>query len=311
MSTTSSRAPGEESFLARMMRPTASSASKMHDKVEPRSPPRLAKAVKLSPKKDIPAKTVEDKKEKHEKSVLDSTPATPEVKIERVATDRIAIKEDAPVENGHKVEESTAPVVEETQKEAEVPIAEHSSDPIVTAPAVEPAAESSSQPVVEEPKAEATTTEPLTEPSVKEEVTEDLQTETTPSEDVTAISDKGLASVPETVPEEPEINVKEAAPETTTETEQLHDNKQDAIVEPAAEVTVPQAEVKPEEAPETHEVETAELEQLTEEAAPATSEDASDEAVLKVEEPEPDTSAEESLESTAEKAEEKKVEGDN
>ncbi|GAM38510.1 hypothetical protein TCE0_033f09285 [Talaromyces pinophilus] len=311
MSTTSSRAPGEESFLARMMRPTASSASKMHDKVEPRSPPRLAKAVKLSPKKDILAKTVEDRKEKHEKSVQDPTPATPEVKIERVATDQTAIKEEIPVENGHQIEESTAPVVEDPQKGVEVPIAEPSSDPILTAPAVEPAAESSSEPVVEEPKAEATTTESLTEPSIKEEVTEDLQTEATPFEDATAIADKGLALVPETVPEEPEVDVKEAAPEITTEKEQLHDNKQDTIVEPAAEVTFPQAEVKPEEAPETHEVETAKPEQPAEEAAPAASEDTPDEAVVKAEEPEQSTSAEEPLESTGEKAEEKKVEGDN
>ncbi|KUL88002.1 hypothetical protein ZTR_03894 [Talaromyces verruculosus] len=311
MSTTSSRAPGEESFLARMMRPTASSASKMHDKVEPRSPPRLAKAVKLSPKKDIPAKTVENKKEKHEKSAQDPTPATPEVKIERVATDQTAIKEEVPVENGHQAEESPAPVVEDSQKGVEVPIAEPSPDPIVTAPAVEPAAESSSEPVVEEPKAEATTIESLTEPSIKEEVTEDLQTEATPSEDATAIADKGIASVPETVPEESGVDVRGAAPETTTEIEQVHDNKQDTIVEHVTDVTVPQAEVKPEEAPETHGVETAEPEQPTKEAAPAASEDTPDEAVIKAEEPEQSTLAEEPFESTAEKAEEKKVEGDN
>lgn len=305
MSTTSSRAPGEESFLARMMRPTASSASKMHDKIEPRSPPRLAKAVKFSPKKDAPAKGVEDKKEKHERSVQDPTPATPEVKIERVATDQTAIKEEIPVENGHQAEESTAPAVEETQKGAEVPIAEPPLDPIVTAPAVEPAAESSSEPVVDEPKAEATTTESLAEPRNKEEVTEDRQTEATPSEDATAIADKVLASVPETVREETEVDAKEAVPETTTETEQLHDNKHDTVVEPAAEVTVPEAEVKAEEAPETHEVETAEPEQPTEEAAPAASEDTPAEAVKKVEELAQSTLAEEPLESTAEKAEEK------
>lgn len=292
------------------MRPTASSASKMHDKVEPRSPPRLAKAVKLSPKKDIPAKTIEDKKEKHEKFVQDPTPATPEVKIERVATDQTTIKEEVPVENGHQAEESLAPVVEDSQKGVEVPIAEPSADPIVTASAVESAAESSSEPVVEEPKAEATTTESLTEPSIKEEVTQDSQTEATPSKDVTAIADKGIASVPETVPEEPEVDVKGAAPENTTETEQLHDNKQDTIVEHVADVTVPQAEVKPEEAPETHGVETAEPEQPTEEAAPAASEDTPEEAVVKAEEPEQSTTAEEPFEST-EKAEKKKVGGDN
>ncbi|PYH49038.1 uncharacterized protein BP01DRAFT_362753 [Aspergillus saccharolyticus JOP 1030-1] len=43
-STTSSK-PVDEGFLARMMRPTASSASKSHDKVEIKSPPRPAKTV--------------------------------------------------------------------------------------------------------------------------------------------------------------------------------------------------------------------------------------------------------------------------
>ncbi|WEW59672.1 hypothetical protein PRK78_005151 [Emydomyces testavorans] len=39
------RAP-DESFLARMMRPTASSANKTHDKVEPKSPPRSARTAR-------------------------------------------------------------------------------------------------------------------------------------------------------------------------------------------------------------------------------------------------------------------------
>ncbi|KAN0078583.1 hypothetical protein V8E54_005096 [Elaphomyces granulatus] len=41
----STRTP-DESFLARMMRPTASSASKMHEKVEPRSPPKPVKVLR-------------------------------------------------------------------------------------------------------------------------------------------------------------------------------------------------------------------------------------------------------------------------
>lgn len=313
MSTTSSRAPGEESFLARMMRPTASSASKMHDKAEPRSPPRLAKAVKLSPKKDVPTKTVEDKKEKHEKPAHYSTPATPEVKIERVATDQTAIKEDVPVENGHKVEESTASAVEETPKEAEV---EPSSDSVATVPAVESTVEPSSEPIVKETKTEAPTTEPLTEPSVIEEVTEDTQTDATPASDTDATTDKGLVSVPETVPEEPEVDIKEAVPEATTETEQLHDNQQESISEPTAETTAPQAEVsdKREEVPEAHEVKTTEPEQPTEESKSVASEDAPAEAVEKAEEPEQNTSVDEPLDFTAEKTEERlepTVEGDN
>jgi hypothetical protein len=283
----------------------------MHDKVEPRSPPRLAKAVKLSPKKDVPAKTVEDKKEKHEKSVQDPTPATPEVKIERVATDQTAIKEDVPVENGHQAEESTAPAVEEIQKEAEVSAAEPSSESIETVPAVETTTEPSSEPVVKEAKIESTVVEASVEPSTIEEVTEATRTEAIPASDADVINDKGLASVPETVPEEPEIDVKESSPETTTETEQLPDNEQDTIVEPTAEATVPQAEVsdKTENVPKAHETEIPESEQTTEESVPAAAEDTPAEAVEKAEEPVLSTSA-----ISAEKAEENikpKVEGDN
>jgi hypothetical protein len=44
-STVGSKAP-DDGFLARMMRPTASSASKMHEKMEPKSPPRKAAPAK-------------------------------------------------------------------------------------------------------------------------------------------------------------------------------------------------------------------------------------------------------------------------
>lgn len=316
VSTTSSRAPGEESFLARMMRPTASSASKMHDKVEPRSPPRLGKPVKLSPKKDIPAKTGEDKKEKHKKLIQDSTPTTPEVKTERVATDQMAVKEDVHVENGHKAEESTGPAVKEIQKEAEVHAAEPSPDSVETAPAVQSAAEPPAEAVVEEPKEEATITESLAEPSIKEEATEDLLTASSLSEDPDAIAEKGVASVPETVPEETETDVKEAVPETTTETEKPPVNAQDAFSEPTADVIVPQEEIsdKPEDVPEVHDAETPESEQAIEESVPATPEGTHAEAAEKVEESAQSTVAEEPLELAAKKADETiepKVEGDN
>lgn len=44
--TGTTRTAADESFLARMMRPTASSASKAHAKVEPKSPPKPTKTVK-------------------------------------------------------------------------------------------------------------------------------------------------------------------------------------------------------------------------------------------------------------------------
>ncbi len=133
----------------------------MHDKVEPRSPPRLAKAVKLSPKKDIPAKTVEDRKEKHEKSVQDPTPLRLKSRLREWQRIRLLSKKKFPWRMVTRLRNLSAGGRQDSQNGVEVPIAEPSPDRIVTAPAVEPAAESSSEPVVEEPKAEATTTESL------------------------------------------------------------------------------------------------------------------------------------------------------
>ncbi|MCJ1292422.1 hypothetical protein MMC34_003972 [Xylographa carneopallida] len=45
--------PPDEGFLARMMRPTASSASKAHEKFEPKSPPRKASTTKSKRKSEI------------------------------------------------------------------------------------------------------------------------------------------------------------------------------------------------------------------------------------------------------------------
>ncbi|MCJ1379938.1 hypothetical protein MMC17_003041 [Xylographa soralifera] len=45
--------PPDEGFLARMMRPTASSASKAHEKIEPKSPPRKAPITKSKRKSEF------------------------------------------------------------------------------------------------------------------------------------------------------------------------------------------------------------------------------------------------------------------
>lgn len=58
VSVASTRAP-DETFLARMMRPTASSANKMHEKVEPRSSPKSVKALR-------PPKKSSDKVDNHD-----------------------------------------------------------------------------------------------------------------------------------------------------------------------------------------------------------------------------------------------------
>ncbi|KAF4272398.1 hypothetical protein KXV70_005580 [Aspergillus fumigatus] len=76
--------PVDDSFLARMMRPTASSASKVHDKVEIKSPPRTAKPARaprtVASKTDLrtarpPTEKTESEKNKGDKALLASSVA--------------------------------------------------------------------------------------------------------------------------------------------------------------------------------------------------------------------------------------------
>ncbi|OKL56616.1 hypothetical protein UA08_08146 [Talaromyces atroroseus] len=246
MSTTSSRAPQEESFLARMMRPTASSASKMHDKVEPRSPPRLAKAAKLSPKKEQPAKVVEDKSEKHEQSPQEPspTPVAVEEKVEQPIVPKLPVeKAVASTDSGH-IEKPAAPAlapeVEDPKSEAKVYLEQPSSEPheLEVVPEVEAEPASESTVVDVEPQAPEVTEEPLPETTVAEVKSEDVQNQSAQNNNVNHTGEKEPASAPETVPEEPESNTQEAAQEADLQ----HEKKEDDIEEPAAEVDAPQEE---------------------------------------------------------------------
>ncbi|EED16315.1 conserved hypothetical protein [Talaromyces stipitatus ATCC 10500] len=310
VSTTSSRAPQEESFLARMMRPTASSASKMHDKVEPRSPPRLGKAAKLTPKKETPTKTAEVKKEMHEKPLQDPTPATPKAKIEKVAPDQTTIKEDDALENGHHVAQSATLAKDEFPKEAGVSTAQSTSDSIMTEKAPETTAEPSSE-LAEESKTKVTAAEPspepVTEQNIHKEAVQELETQATQADDVNDIPGKDLESVPETVPEVPENDVKETAQGTAAESDSSHDNQPETIAEPVLEAPVPLEGIwnKTDDVPEDQDVKHAEPEQPTEKSVPAAAEETPAEPVEKAEEPVQNTSVDKSLESTAEKTEEK------
>lgn len=89
VSTVGSKAP-DEGFLARMMRPTASSASKTHEKVEPKTPPKKTAAPKAKTKRESTGmsgkgKTEEkDHEEVHQQNGLSDTTSSsiPEHEVE-------------------------------------------------------------------------------------------------------------------------------------------------------------------------------------------------------------------------------------
>jgi len=63
----------DDGFLARMMRPTASSASKVHDKTDVKSPPKRTPSV-VRPKTLVKPRTTKAEKPKEEQAAGASTP---------------------------------------------------------------------------------------------------------------------------------------------------------------------------------------------------------------------------------------------
>ncbi|GIK06911.1 hypothetical protein Aspvir_002564 [Aspergillus viridinutans] len=122
--------PVDDSFLARMMRPTASSASKVHDKVEIKSPPRTSKSARaprtVASKTDIraarpPTEKTESEKNQRGKAQPASTP--PDSKKELQAAP--VLKE---VSEGQEVkpkanvnDQAPKPVSEDVEKLVEEP----------------------------------------------------------------------------------------------------------------------------------------------------------------------------------------------
>ena len=108
--------PSDEGFLARMMRPTASSASKTHEKVEVKSPPRPRATAK--PKRKSEGRSVEKgsgKSESHEE-VMDKEASEEEEKKEDPATE--SLKAEAAVVADEDM--LTKPSTEETDKAVDV-----------------------------------------------------------------------------------------------------------------------------------------------------------------------------------------------
>ncbi|KAL1858616.1 hypothetical protein Plec18170_002818 [Paecilomyces lecythidis] len=193
--------PVDDSFLARMMRPTASSASKTHEKVEAKTPPRTrstrtprrspakseqstrtpsrGKEAKAVPKKE---ETESHEKEQSEKeSSVHSTPApVPEAvpeepENEKSTTDRVESVTEIPetfapasTEAPAPVDESKAETVEQTSESGPATAAEKLSEVLAEQPKEIPGAAEVDAPADETTKeAEAQET-----PAVLTEITE-------------------------------------------------------------------------------------------------------------------------------------------
>ncbi|RJE25570.1 hypothetical protein PHISCL_02110 [Aspergillus sclerotialis] len=123
--------PVNEGFLARMMRPTASSASKAHDKIEVKSPPRPSKSapkrvaskaeLRPSRPKDVPEKTQKEKPLPEAKK-----PAEPKEQVTYVQSEEQKAKQEArhpPLDSPEKSQDVPVEVAEKT------PIQDHKESP--------------------------------------------------------------------------------------------------------------------------------------------------------------------------------------
>ncbi|KAI9727838.1 MAG: hypothetical protein M1834_007884 [Cirrosporium novae-zelandiae] len=149
----------DEGFLARMMRPTASSASKVHDKTDAVSPPQKAKRMPslkgLRPKHLLSSKKAansntgdkENEKQGEEKSkgkepekAAEPEPAAepttePEIQAERPTSAELHIEETIPEEPATEQQEPTVEKTEETIAETtEEPSGETKVEPETAAP---------------------------------------------------------------------------------------------------------------------------------------------------------------------------------
>ncbi|KAK2810677.1 hypothetical protein FQN50_002718 [Emmonsiellopsis sp. PD_5] len=226
--------PADESFLARMMRPTASSASKVHEKLEIKSPPRgsgsrppkarrksgesasshgstppssTKKIVKKAPSVEADTEGnggVEVQKDKEPEPVVIPEAVVEETVAEEPAVEEAAVEEPVAVEP--TVEEPSAEVPTVPEPVAEEPTIEESivEEPEVQEPAAEPAV---TEPVIEEPAVQ--------EPAAKEHAVEDPVVEEPPVEEPVVEEPVVEAPVPEeaTAAAEP---TKEAAAEGPT-----------------------------------------------------------------------------------------------
>ncbi|RAK97847.1 uncharacterized protein BO80DRAFT_427911 [Aspergillus ibericus CBS 121593] len=190
VSNTSSR-PLDEGFLARMMRPTASSASKTHDKVEVKSPPRPAKPAR-APRR-VPSKldTRTSRATKLEPGKPLEKRATPEpVKSEPPQAKAVEEAAKESVAETAVVPEKPVEVAEEVPAEEPVQASAEAVAEEVAVPATEAVPEANG---VTEDSAEAAVEQATDLPPVPE--TEPVAETTVPVEEATKESTEPKASI--------------------------------------------------------------------------------------------------------------------
>ena len=205
VSNTSSR-PLDEGFLARMMRPTASSASKTHDKVEVKSPPRPAKPAR-APRR-VPSKldTRTSRATKLEPGKPLEKRATPEpVKSEEPPVKAVeeAAKEgvtEAPVVPEKPAEEPVQPVVEAVAEEVASPATE-------AVPEAKEATEGSAEAAVEQATDLPSVPEPEPAAETTKPVGEETKESTEPEAPVDASAEAPAEVVPEAQSSEVEVDI--------------------------------------------------------------------------------------------------------
>lgn len=213
--------PVDEGFLARMMRPTASSASKMHDKIEVKSPPRPSKAAR-DPKK-VPPKA--DQRAAHEMKEEDASEKTQKEKPQPEAKQQAQPKKPKDIQS---VEEAKEEVIEphgEFPNTTEQPALE-STENILEEPMEQPSSGEPEEPAVETvemPSAEPA--ESPAEPAVEASGDDPVETPVEPIEPTVQDSGNEPTEVPAlnaTAPHEPSATqAEEAAPQPTGATDEF------------------------------------------------------------------------------------------
>ncbi|RHZ70889.1 hypothetical protein CDV55_105045 [Aspergillus turcosus] len=199
--------PVDDSFLARMMRPTASSASKVHDKVEIKSPPRTSKPAGAP--RTVASKT----------DIRASRPPTEKTESEKNKRDKA--QPASSVSPDPKKELQAAPVLNEVFEEQDV-----KPEANVYDQAPKPASE-----VVEKPVEEPSTATADIEKVEKESIDASIEPVTAPT------SDAPLGETPLPKVDEPAEQPLEAIAEQSADVDQ---SKTEELVAPVSVTDVPE-----------------------------------------------------------------------
>ncbi|GFF35629.1 hypothetical protein IFM61606_02136 [Aspergillus udagawae] len=256
--------PVDDSFLARMMRPTASSASKVHDKIEIKSPPRSSKPARaprtVASKTDIRAARPPTEKTESEKNQRDKAqPASSALPDSRKELQAAPVLKEVSEEQEVKPEanvngQAPKPVSEDVEKPVEKPsTATADTEKESTDASIEPV----TTPTSEAPLGESASAE------VDEPAEQPLETIAEQSADVDQ-SKAGELAVPVSVTEVPETVEASAEDITSSAPVQAKEHLASELpAEPEREKPVEHSEIIPAETKSKTDDVVAEMENLT------------------------------------------------